>query len=301
MSHDVVVVGSLNQDLTVRTPHLPVPGETVLGSGHSFGLGGKGANQAVAAARLERSVAMVGLVGADQAGREMLDRLAEEGVDISAISTDAEAHTGLAVIAVDDRGENSIVVSPGANARLTPLDIEASRATIEDATVLLLQLEVPLQAVIAAASLANGTVVLNPAPAQTLPIELIEATDVIVPNRSELAVLAGVDEPASLSDVMTASRAFLTDRTLVVTLGADGAVVIRDGEATPVSAPRVTPVDTTGAGDAFCGALADALSRGIGLETSVTWAAAAGAVAATRAGAQGAMPNRNDVEALLGF
>jgi ribokinase len=300
MGFDIVVVGSINQDLTVRVPHHPAPGETVLGTSHVSGAGGKGANQAGAAARLGRRVAMIGRVGDDQPGRDLVRGLQAEGVDISHVSVDGGAPTGLAVITLDDQAENAIAVSPGANSRLNPGTVEEARQVIVEATVVLVQLEVPIESVQRAASLATGTVILNPAPATALPDELAALADVIVPNRSELATLAGADLPTDIREVTAAAHRLSGDSDVIVTLGSNGAVVFSDGQATPIAAPRVHPVDTTGAGDAFCGALADALSRGMSLEDSARWAVAAGASAVTRHGAQTGMPTADDVVLLMG-
>jgi len=281
---DIVVVGSINHDLTVVTPRHPAAGETVLGTAHYSGGGGKGANQAVAAARLGADVTMVGRVGADDHGRALTAALAVEGVDVSAIGIDEDAPTGIAVITIDASAENTIVVSPGANSRLQPGHLDHELITA--APVVLAQLEVPLETVTEAAQLCTGTFILNPAPARPLPNELLQRVDVLVPNRSELASLEEwrLDSPPST----------------VVTLGAGGAMLIADGESTRVPAPEVEPVDPTGAGDAFCGALAVALSHGSSLREAVERAVVAGAIATTRRGAQAAMPTTEEVEALLG-
>lgn len=287
MMPEVVVVGSVNRDLTVEVPRLPAPGETVLGFRHRWDNGGKGANQAVAAARLGRSVALVARVGS----HHDLSSFESEGIDVSHVVRDPDAGTGLAVITVEDGGENSIVVSPGANARLSVDDVEAAAGLLAGATVVLLQLEVPRDAVYRAAELAGGTVILNPAPAAELPAGLTDHVDVLVPNRSELAFYAGAD-----GDV--ADRAAALGTRVVVTLGAGGALVVAGGAATHVAAPAIDAVDATAAGDAFCGALADATTRGLDLVAATRWAVAAGAAAATRAGAQASLPSAADVAAL---
>jgi ribokinase len=299
---DVVVVGSLNQDLVVRVPRHPVPGETVLGSDHFTGLGGKGANQAVAASRLGARVAMVGRVGTDAAGDAMLAGLAAAGVDAAGVARDSSLGSGLAVITVDDRAENAIVVSPGANSSLGPSDIESARVAIGSSAVLLAQLEVPVAAVERAADLAGGRVILNPAPApaKPLPVELLADVDVLVPNRTELAALAEVEEPSEIRAVAAAIARLRFTGDVVVTLGAEGALLVAGGEIVHVAAPQVDVVDTTGAGDAFCGALAESLARGLTLEESVRWAAAAGAFAVTGLGAQGAIPTAADMRLLVG-
>jgi ribokinase len=299
MPSDVVVVGSLNHDLTILATRHPGIGETVLGTGHFTGAGGKGANQAVAVARLGTNVAMIGRVGDDDQGRVLVSVLEAAGVDTSGVVTDVESPTGVAVITLDDRGENTIVVSPGANANLTADDIWAAEAAIRDARVVLAQLEVPIETVLAARSIASGLFCLNPAPARELPEELLARVDVLIPNRSELARLAGCPEPESLSEVVETAVGLGFDGALVVTLGPEGAVVVENGMVTPIAAPRVTAVDTTGAGDAFCGALASSLCHGELLTRAALWASAAGAIAATRKGAQAAMPSAAEVEALL--
>lgn len=299
MAHDVAVVGSLNQDVTIRSARLPGPGETVLGREHRMTLGGKGANQAVAAARLGRLTAMVGRVGDDPAGTALTDSLAAEGVDVTAVRRTHGTLTGLAAITLDDRAENMIVVSPGANALVTPSDVERAGSTVGGAKVLLLQLEIPMESVVAAAALASGMVILNPAPAATIPMELLDLVDVIVPNRLELAALAGDEAPVSTADVISAWEGMRGTADLVVTMGAEGAVVVADGHLTPIEAPPVEAVDSVGAGDAFCGALADALSRGRGLVEASRWAVAAGSLATTKPGAQEAMPTRAEVEAIF--
>src|SRR5215204_4453832 len=237
---EVAVVGSLNLDLVVRVARLPGPGETVSGDDVFRNPGGKGANQAVAAARLGRRVAMVGRVGDDEAGRDLLGSLEAAAVDTSQVRVVAGVPSGTALITVSEDGENQIVVSPGANARLTPDDVAAAGPALRTAAVTLLQLEVPLETVAAAARAATGTV---------------------VPNRVELAQLAGGPLPETVqAAVALAGR--LAARAVVVTLGADGALVVEHGRAGHVPAVPVTAVDTTAAGDAFCGGLADALAAG---------------------------------------
>ena len=219
---EVVVVGSLNLDLVVRVPRLPGPGETVSGQDVFRNPGGKGANQAVAAARLGRRVAMVGRVGDDDAGRELLASLEADGIGTTQVRAVAGVPSGTAFITVGDDGENQIVVSPGANARLTPEDVAEAGPALRAAAVTLLQLEVPLEAVATAARTAGGRVVLTPAPVRELPADLLGQVDVLVPNRVELAQLAGGPVPATVADaVELAGR--LPARAVVVTLGADGA------------------------------------------------------------------------------
>jgi len=295
----VVVVGSLNMDIVVAVPRHPRPGETIIGADSFRTPGGKGANQAAAAARLGQRVAMVGRVGEDDAGRTLRAALNDYGVDYAAVVETTETPTGIALITVDPNGENIIVVSSGANARVGAADVKAAAPLVERAAVVLLQLEIPLEASIEAATLATGTVILNPAPAPTdrLPLELLAAVDVLVPNRSELAELAGVPAPGSLAAVERLARSIEGPRAVVVTLGAEGALLVERGSSTHVAAPTVEAVDTTGAGDCFCGALADALARETPLEDAVRFAVRAAAVSTTRPGAQAAMPGRDEVSA----
>jgi len=303
---EVAVVGSANLDLVVEVETVPVAGETVLGGDLRRIPGGKGANQAVAAARLGRRVAMVGRVGGDDAGAMLRSAMDSAGVDTTCLLTDEETPSGTALIAVGADGDNAIVVSPGANGRLSPADVESAAAVLAGAKVVLLQLEVPLEAVAAAVRCARGTVVLNPAPAPAarLPPDLLDGVDVIVPNQTELATMAG---HAGLSPIggVDPETALALARGLpvaaaVVTLGAAGATVVTPADATHVPAPAVAPVDTTAAGDAFCGALADALVDDASLVEATEWAVRVGAVATLRHGAQPSLPTRDDVEHLLG-
>jgi ribokinase len=296
----VVVVGSLNLDLVVPVPRHPAPGETVLGGDHFANPGGKGANQAAAAARLGQRVALVGRVGDDDAGRRLVASLNEDGVDTRSVFRTDDAPSGIALITVDRAGENAIVVSPGANGRLSAADVASASSLLAGAAVTLLQLEVPLEATIEATRLAAGTVVLNPAPAQALPAELLEAVDVLVPNRAELAALAGSDRPETLQEVAAIARRIDGARTVVVTLGAEGALLVHDEHASHMPAPEIRAVDTTAAGDSFCGALADALERGTSIEAAIAWAVRAAAITTTRPGAQSSLPTRVEVEQLAG-
>jgi ribokinase len=282
----IALVGSINLDIVVGVDRHPAPGETVLGDDRQELPGGKGANQAVAAARLGAEVAFVGRVGDDDAGRRLRDSLAAEGVDVTHVRVDADASTGVALIAVDRAGENTIVVSSGANARVSAADVEAARDVLANAAVTLVQHEVPEDAVAAAITAAGGTVVLNPAPARPI----VAPVDVLVPNRGELETLAGrAGDPVELARGLEAARA------VVVTLGSEGAVVVEGAHVERISAPEVEAVDTTGAGDAFCGALAQALDAGADLVEAARWAVRAAATSVTKPGAQGGLPRRADV------
>ena len=283
---DVVVVGSLNLDLVARADRLPGPGETVHGSSYQEAAGGKGLNQAVAAARAGASVAMVGAVGDDAAGDVLRAVLHDDGIDDSRVRTVAGTPTGRALIAVDDRAENSIVVVPGANARVELPELPA-------AAVVLAQMEVDPAVVLEAfraARAAGATTVLNPAPADRVPPELLAWCDIVIPNEHELELLGG-------SEHLRAQGV----ATLVVTRGAAGAELL-EGAAPPVriDAFTVAPVDTTGAGDSFCGALCARLAAGERLPDALRFASAAGALSTTSAGAVPSIPTADRVHALLG-
>lgn len=301
MAARVAVVGSLNMDLIARAPRIPRPGETILGGDFYTAPGGKGANQAVAAARLGAQVSMVGRVGSDAFAQNLHASLAAAGVDHRHVIQDAQAATGVALIVVDEGGQNSIVVAPGANARLSPADVDAARAAIAAADVLLLQLESPLEAVACAAELAHAhgvTVVLNPAPACELPAELLTLVDVLVPNESETAILTGLPVGDQVEAQATALLELGVGAALL-TLGKRGAFLARPEGIEHVPAFRVTPVDTTAAGDAFVGGFAAALAEGRPPVEAVRWGCAAGALATTKLGAQPSLPTRQEVEELL--
>jgi ribokinase len=295
----VLVVGSLNEDVLVTVDRLPARGETVVGSAVTAAPGGKGANQAAAAGRLGSGVAMIGRVGDDPAGDRQRAALADAGVDVGLVRSTPGELTGTATIPVEAAsGENLIIVVPGANAALLPADVDV--AELREAAVVLLQLETPLETVLAAAGGAAGTVILNPAPPQPLPAALLALVDVLVPNEHELLRLAGADhgerDPAELVEL---ARGLGAD-SVVVTLGARGALVVPvHGDAVLQAPPRVQAVDTTGAGDCFCGALAQALAREEPLTGAVRYAVAAAAASTTGVGARGALPDHAAVTALL--
>ncbi len=289
----IVTVGSANCDLVCRAERLPAPGETILGGQFFQAAGGKGANQAVAAARLGGQVTFVARLGRDDYGDRAIAGYQADGLDTRFIARDDEAPSGVALILVDQTGENSIVVAPGANARLTADDVAAAGDAFTGAQVVLCQLEVPLEAVATAVRLgrqAGATVILNPAPARPLPRELLAGVDILVPNETE-ARLLGAEES-------TLDR--LGVPTVVLTRGARGALLVSGGERLAVAAPLVEAVDTTAAGDAFCGALAVAVAEGRPLAEAVGRACAAGALAATVAGAQPSLPTLAQLESLLG-
>ena len=295
---DILVVGSLNTDLVVRTPRFPQPGETISGEDLQVIPGGKGANQAVAAARLGASVSMLGRVGKDNFGDLLLNNLKSNQVDSQLVQRD-EASTGTAIIVVDSNGQNSIVLSAGANGKVTSADI----GSVLDHKLLLLQLEIPLETVLSAAQRAheNGLrVILNPAPAQQILAALISLADFIIPNETELSLLTGLP----VNDINSAEEAArkLLDKgaqNLSVTLGSKGALIVTPAQVTHVDAYTVDVVDTTAAGDAFIGGFATALLQERSLEESVRYGCACGALAATKFGAQPSLPTQEDVERLL--
>lgn len=284
--YDVAVIGSANLDLVAGAKRHPQPGETVLGhSFHEFP-GGKGLNQAVAAARSGVAVAFVGAVGDDDAGRRLVEVARRDGIDVAAVRTAADEPTGRALITVADDGENSIVVVPGANATVDGTELPT-------ASVIVAQLEVPIDAVERAFRTARdrgARTVLNPAPARDLPPALLQMCDVIVPNEHEVELLGGVDALLE-SDVGA----------VIVTRGAAGASVHQRGhDRFDAVAPPVDVVDTTGAGDAFCGNLAARLAAGDELVVACRWAVAAGSLAVTVAGAVPSLPHHDDVAELVG-
>lgn len=299
----IIVVGSLNVDLVVRTPRFPRPGETIAGEDLAIVHGGKGANQAVAAARMGGQVAMVGRVGDDAFGQRLIRSLEEQGVDTAHVRVDRGSATGTAVIVVDAAGENSIILSPGANGCVQPADVDAAERLFKMAELLVLQLEIPVSTVTAAAALARErglTVVLNPAPGQLLSDSLLGCVDILVPNETELELLLGRDVDGM--DARTrAARQLLRKgmSTVIVTLGAEGALVVTTEGACHIPGRSVDVVDTTAAGDAFVGGLSAALTAGRSLVEAVEYANCAGALAVTKFGAQPSLPTAARVDALF--
>jgi len=303
MTAHLTVVGSLNMDLVARAPRIPRPGETIIGGEFRNVPGGKGANQAIAAARLGATVSMVGRVGRDTFAGPLLDNLDADGIDHTFVVQDPEAATGVALIVVDDGGENSIVVASGANMRLSPADVDGAEAAIAGADALLLQLEIPLETVIRAAKIARARavkIILNPAPARSLPAELLSLVDVLIPNESETALLTGLPV-GDQAEAKTAAAALQDSGvgTVILTLGERGAMLATEGKTELFPAFDVTPVDTTAAGDAFVGGFAVALAEGRTLSEAVRWGNGAGGLAATKLGAQPSLPARRDLERLL--
>ena len=297
---DILVVGSLNADLVVRAPRFPRPGETISGEDLQVIAGGKGANQAVAAARLGASVSMLGRVGKDNFGDFLLDNLKSNHLDAQLVQRD-DASTGTATIIVDSNGQNSIVLSAGANGKVSSADVKS--ASFLDCKLLLLQLEIPLETVLSAAKRAheNGLrVILNPAPAQVIPTELIALADFIIPNETELSLLTGISVN-DLDPAEKAARKLLEQgaKNVIVTLGSNGALIVTRTKVTKVNTYPVDVMDTTAAGDAFIGGFATGLLQDKSLEESVRYGCACGALATTKFGAQPSLPTKEDVEKLF--
>ena len=308
---EIVVVGSSNTDMVVLSARLPGPGETVVGRELLLAPGGKGANQAVAAARAGGDVTFVGCMGDDVFGREAVTGLKNEGIDTRYVRIEPDCASGVALIMVDSSGENLISVAPGANARLSPEDVERASDAIRASQCLLVQLEIPLETVSRALEVARDAdvpTILNPAPAQRLRRNVLRHVDVLTPNRTELGCVLGeileIPFSAGINPILPvfqkAARAIREAgvRDVVVTLGPDGALIVSESEEA-VRAFKVTAVDTVAAGDVFNGCLAVALTEGKALRDAVTFASAAAAISVTRRGAQPSAPKRDEVEAFL--
>lgn len=303
LKYDVIVVGSLNADLVVRSPRFPQPGETISGEDLQIIPGGKGANQAVAAARHAARVSMVGRVGSDSFGPFLVDNLKSNQVDESHVKVDDSA-TGTAIIIVDANGQNSIVLSPGANGKVSPADVDVEHASFLNSKLLLLQLEIPTPTVLHAAKQAREhglQVILNPAPAKPLPAELLAHVDILIPNESELALLTSLPVHDAASAETAAKEILkLGVKTVIVTLGSKGALLVTESQTAHVNAFKVNVVDTTAAGDAFIGGFAASLLLdGKSLEEAVRYGCACGALAATKFGAQPSLPTKNEVETFI--
>jgi len=295
----VFVVGSINQDFVLAVERRPEPGETVTDAEFTLLPGGKGANAAIAAARLGARVSMLGRVGEDAFGGNLIRNLSENGVDAKYVRTTPDAPTGSAFITVTPDGENAIVVSPGANRSFGPDEVEEAAHTLSETGILVAQLEAPAEAVERAAKLvteSGGRFVFNLAPAREVPESLLRLPDPLVVNEHEARFL--LDDDARDSEELTAKLIDLGPASAVVTLGASGAVVASGGTTRRFPAPKVEVVDTTGAGDAFVGALAAKLAGGATLERAVPYAVLAGAAAVAQAGAQGSLPTSEEVEGL---
>ncbi|MGY3868180.1 ribokinase [Aeromonas crassostreae] len=299
----LVVLGSVNADHVLRVPHFPRPGETLAGHSYRVVPGGKGANQAVAAARLGAAVSFIARIGADAIGQQMRQGFEQDGIDVSAVEQDEHLPTGIAIIYVSDEGENSIGLSAEANGALSPAMVRRHEALIAGAHTLLLQLEVPLDSVLEAARLAraHGTrVVLNPAPAQPLPAELLALVDLITPNQTEAELLTGVKVSDQASAAQAAARFHqMGIAEVMITLGSQGVYCSKGTQQQLIPGFRVEAVDTTAAGDTFNGALLAAELAGVDFQQAVRFAHGAAALSVTRLGAQSAIPLKAEVEAFL--
>ncbi|MCA2015866.1 ribokinase [Vibrio tritonius] len=299
----LVVLGSVNADHVLQVPRFPRPGETLHGNRYQVIPGGKGANQAVAAARLQADIGFIACVGDDAFGRDIRDHFAQDGMTIEHVRIEQDCPTGIAMIQVSDEGENTICISAEANDHLTTEVVNQSRQAIEQADYLLMQLETPMEGVIAAAAMAKQAhtqVILNPAPAKTLPAQLLANIDIITPNETEAEVLTGI----AVIDEASAAKAAqaLHDQgihTVMITLGAKGVWVSEQGQGRIIAGFRVKATDTTAAGDTFNGAFVTGLLEKMPLESAIQFAHAAAAISVTRFGAQTSIPHRQEVDEFL--
>lgn len=300
MQRKIVVIGSCNTDMVISMDHLPLPGETLIGGEFFMNSGGKGANQAVAAARLGGNVSFIAKVGNDPFGKRALEQYRAEGIDVKHILTDPEQPSGVALIMVDAQGENSIAVASGANAHLTTKDINNAKEILSHADIVLMQLETPITTVEHAANVAKRSgakVILNPAPAQPLPESLLQNLHILIANETEAEFISGTQ----ITDMDSVARAadILCDKgveKVVITLGSRGAFVKERGNYHQIPGLKVKAVDATAAGDTFCGALCVALAEGKNLTEAVTFANRCAAVTVTRMGAQSSLPYRSEIE-----
>ena len=298
----VVVVGSSNTDMVIKSESLPRPGETVTGGEFFMAPGGKGANQAVAAVRAGAEVTFIARIGNDMFGQKALENFKKEGINTDFIVMDNQTPSGIALIFIDARGENIISVAPGSNARLSPEDVERGERAISHADVVLMELEIMVETVEQAVEMARAAgckVILNPAPGRKLSPSLLSKIDFLTPNESEASILTGLSVDST--EAARAAGGKLLDLgvgAVVMTLGKKGALIIADS-LTHIPAKKVNPVDTVGAGDAFNGALAVALAEGRELKEAVEFAVSAGAIACTHYGAQPSMPKRKEIDQMM--
>ncbi len=295
----IIVVGSCNTDMVIKSDRLPIPGETIIGGSFFMNPGGKGANQAVAAARLGGKVTFVSKTGNDVFGKQSVVLYNHENINTEFIFSDSKLPSGVALINVDAYGENSIVVASGANANLKPADIEIASKAIEEGDIILMQLEIPIETVEYTAKKAfekGKKVILNPAPAQALSDTLLKQIDIIIPNRNEAEILSGI-KVVEMESAQEAAKVIAQKgvNTVIITLGNKGALIFDQGEFNFVPALVVEPVDTTAAGDTFCGAFSVGLAEGKSLIEAVQFAVKASAISVTRMGAQSSSPYRTEL------
>lgn len=303
MGKNIIVIGSCNTDMVIKVDHLPVPGETVLGGSFMMNPGGKGANQAVAAARLKGNVCFIAKTGNDLFGKRSIEQYEEEGLHIEHIYTDPNLPSGVALIMVDISGENNIAVASGANGSLSSQDIEKARSVIETGDILLMQLEIPMETVEYAARMMKEQgkrVILNPAPAQALSDNLLRDLYMIIPNETEAEILSGIqvtdwESARKAADIIRAKGVEI----VVITLGSKGALIRDKNEYCEVPVSKVEAVDTTAAGDTFCGALCVALAEDKSVLEAVRFANKSASISVTRMGAQASLPYRKEVDVLL--
>ena len=298
----ILVVGSANTDMVISAEHFPQPGETMMGHRFMTNHGGKGANQVVAAARLEGDTAFIGKVGDDQFGHSTIEMMKQEGIDVTGLTVTSEQPSGVALITTVASGENSIIIDSGANGVLSPADIQAAEGLFENAGIVLLQLETPVDTVTEAAALGKkhgAYVVLNPAPApkEPLPEALLKNVDLLIPNETEAGYISGVnisgdeDIPAAMTEIQK-----LGVKDVIITVGSRGVCARIDGEVVNVPAFKVKAVDTTAAGDTFCGALCVALANGKPLVEAIRFGCKASSISVTRRGAQMSMPRLSEID-----
>ncbi|MHA4896028.1 ribokinase [Pedobacter sp. PWIIR3] len=299
MKPNIIIVGSMNMDMVVRTNHIPKPGETIMGTDFLMNPGGKGANQAVAVARLSGKAKFIGKIGNDLFGRQAAQLFREEGVDTTGLHSDPSLPSGIALITVDKHGENSIVVAPGANSSLEITEVEEQINDTPEAQVMLVQLEIPLTTVAHAISVSKARglkIILNPAPAQTLSDEFLGNIDIITPNETEAELLTGVkvvDMDSAKEAARSLGRKGIT--TVIITLGQRGALLYQDEKFHHIHTPKTNALDTTAAGDVFNGALAVAITEGKEMPAAVEFACRAASISVTRLGAQSSIPYRNEL------
>lgn len=299
MLSEIIVVGSTNMDMVVKTTHIPLPGETVLGGTFLLNPGGKGANQAVAAARLGGRVAFITKIGNDIFAKQSIQLFDDEEINTDGVLADADHPSGIALITVDEVGENSIVVAPGANAHLSVQDVIVKLSDYSDAKIILLQLEIPMETVEAVLKYAHEKgilVMVNPAPVNKKILDLFPFIDILTPNEKEAEMLSGITITSIETAILAAEEIRKKGvKTVIITLGKLGAILVNEEGAQHIPSPQVTAIDTTAAGDVFNGAVTVYLAEGKSLQEAVSFACKAAAIAVTRLGAQSSIPYRKEV------